>query len=124
MHAEPNLFGIMVEQKLPGFVSLREAGYGDTPTSLENIKKVIIGFVNKGYYGNLHFYRDCQDNVKHRNSATCQFYISPREENPRTTLSVSWNNNNATARHSVSPIFSACVSMNLRKRELANAKYI
>lgn len=70
---KPNLFAIMVEQKLPGFVSFHEAGFDANMITLENAKRIAVGFLRKGYRGELSFYKGCRGDNKYDNEARCSF---------------------------------------------------
>lgn len=115
----PNLFGILVEQKIPAFISFEEAGYEDHRIiTFELVKRIAAGFVRKGYRGHLSAFRDCQDDDKYNNSAKCKIALKPFEgsaafdelgqQPPRVRLE--WR---AHCDEYVAPIVTACQSLNL-----------
>lgn len=69
--SKPDLFAIMVEQKLPGFVSFDEAGKDASIITFELSKRLAIGFLKKGYRGSLRFYKGHHHDNKYHNPAQC-----------------------------------------------------
>jgi len=124
---KPDLFALVVEGKLPGFVSFEEAGYGDTTVSLALAKRIAAGMIGKGYRGALYFYKDCRNNHKFDNSAACSLELRPWDgthwgsveggkQLPR--IRVEWHAFCGGKKEDVASIIAACRSFNLREYTL------
>ena len=120
---KPNLFAIMVEQKLPGFILFDEAGY-DASISLDLTQRIAAGFLRKGYCGGLHFYKGCYDNNKYENAARCDmlferwhgapvFKEEAGEQPARVKLE--WNGDYRGKEEDIASIAAVCRSLNLRE---------
>ena len=121
---KPNLFAIMVEQKLPGFIRFDEAGYDAHIVTLELAKRVAVGFLRKGYRGGLHFYRGCYDNSKYDNPARCGIIFEPwhgapmrREEAGAqpARVKLEWESRYYGKEEDITPIVAVCRSLNLHE---------
>ena len=127
---EPNLFAIMVDGKLPGFVSFDEAGLearskGDIKMALS--KRIVIGFIRKGYLGGLHFYSDCISNNKYYNPARCDMAFQPWDAGPLydgecgpqpARIKLSWADT-SRGQIDIDPLRGICLSLGLRQYEPA-----
>ena len=120
----PNLFAIMVEQKLPGFISFNEAGYDADIITLELAKSVAVGFLRKGYRGGLYFYKDCYDNRKHDNPAYCEIIFQPWQGAPicqeeagaqPSRVKLRWESRYGGKEEDIAPIVAVCRSLGLSK---------
>ncbi len=121
---KPNLFAIMVEQKLPGFIRFDEAGYDADVVTLELAKRIATGFLRRGYRGRLLFFRNCHNNNKYDNSARCEMNFEPwhgapvcgREAGPQPArVKVEWNGRYRDSEEEVAPIVAVCRSLGLRE---------
>lgn len=119
----PNLFAIMVEGKLPGFVSFNEAGVDHDFVTLELAKKIAIGFISKGYLGWLNFYRDFHHNSKYDNSAQCSMALNSWHGPPvmkeeaglqPARIKLEWSNS-YDGQEDIEPIAAMCRGLNLRE---------
>ncbi len=121
----PNLFAIMVEQKLPGFINFNEAGYESRIITLDLAKQIAAGFLRKGYRGSLHFFKDCYNNNKYDNSARCELIFSPwraprgwsEEAGPQPArVMLEWESRyGGGEEEDIAPIAGVCRSLNLRE---------
>lgn len=121
---KPNLFAIMVEQKLPGFITFNEAGYDEHNIIFELAKRIAIGFLRKGYRGRLRFYQGCYNNKKYDNPARCEMIFKPwhgapiyREEaGPQPArVKLEWESCYYGKEEDIAPIVAVCRSLNLRE---------
>jgi len=124
---KPNLYAMIAEGKLPGFVSFHEAGY-DIDISFELAKKIAIAYLEKGYRGWLGLYSDCYDNSKYENPAACNIHFKPWEkgrfsvnlsdkntdDNP-PVIEVNWTEKYGGKPELVQPIISLCHSLGLKE---------
>ncbi len=74
---KPDLFAIIGERKLPGFICFDEAGYESHVVTLPLAKQIAIAYVRRGYRGHLHFYSACIDNSKYQNPERCKIALEP-----------------------------------------------
>lgn len=121
----PDLFAIMVERKLPGFISFNEAGYNSCIVTLELAKRIAVGFLRQGYCGGLHFYSGCCDNNKYDNPARCSLIFEPwdgvkemcREEaGPQPArVKLEWDSQYYGKEEDIAPIVAVCRSLNLHQ---------
>lgn len=121
---KPDLFAIMVEQKLPGFINFDEAGYDAHIVTLELAKRVAVGFLRKGYRGCLCFYRGCYDNSKYANPARCSMIfdswhgtpISREEAGAQPArVKLEWEGRYYGKEEDIAPIVAVCRSLSLRE---------
>ncbi|MFA6588156.1 MAG: hypothetical protein WCT08_03740 [Patescibacteria group bacterium] len=121
---KPNLFAMMVEQKLPGFISYDEAGFEDNPITLKLTKTITIGFLRKGYRGDLCFYCGYYDNSKYDNPARCSLIFEPwngppimgKEAGPQPArIQLEWNSRYPGTEENIVPIAAVCRSLNLKE---------
>jgi len=105
----PDLYAIMVEHKLPGFVTFDEAGYECDIATFEVAKRIASGFVRKGYLGSLCFFQDCYANRKHQNPASCWISFKIRK------VEIKWHGNYGGKEESVAPIITVCRSLKLKE---------
>lgn len=120
---KPNLFAIMVEQRLPGFIRFIEAGYGADIT-LELAKRVTVGFLRRGYRGGLHFFERCCNNHKYDNPARCSMIFEPWQGAPLcleeaglqpARVKLEWKSHYYGKQEDVAPVVAVCRSLNLRQ---------
>ncbi len=130
---KPNLFAIMVEQKLPGFIEFDEAGYNSHIVTFELAKRVVVGFLRKGYRGSLCFFRGCYDNNKYDNPARCELIFEPwhgapvcREEagEQPARVKLEWESRYYGKEEDIAPIVAECRSLNLREYEPTPAEAV
>lgn len=123
---DPNFFAIMVEQKLPGFVRFDEVGYYDGPITFELAKSIAIGFLQKGYRGQLHFYKGCYGNDKYNNPAYYGMTFESWHGAPilgeeagtqPARVKLEWDNRYRGKKEDLAPIITACRLLNLREYE-------
>lgn len=121
---KPNLFAIMVEHKLPGFIKFSEAGIGASIITFELAKSVATGFIRKGYHGGLYFYRGHNDNDMSNNPAQCTMTFQPFNGAPYlgeesgeqpARIKVMWESGYGGKIEDITPIISVCRSFNLRE---------
>ena len=120
---DPNLFAIMLEQKLPGFIMFDEAGYETPEITLELVKRIAAGFLRKGYRGGLHFYSGCYDNSKYNNPAKCSmifevwnggsFSKSGETGMQPARVKIGWESKYCGKEEHIASIVSVCRSLNL-----------
>ena len=119
----PDLFAIMVDQKLPGFIFFDEAGY-ETPITFKLTKHIVVGFLQKGYRGGLRFFKDCYGNSKFDNPARCDIAFKPwhggsasyEEGGPQPArIKIEWDSRYNGREEDVTPIIAVCRSFNLRE---------
>lgn len=122
---KPDLFAIMVEQKLPGFIIFNEAGYDAGVVTLELTKRLAVGFLRKGYRGGLHFYKDCYDNHKYENPARCDLVLQSGdsifrgEQGPQPARArLEWNVCYGGREEDIASIAAVCRSLGLREYAL------
>lgn len=120
---KPNLCAIMVERKLPGFITFNEAGY-DKSISLELAKLIATEFLRKGWRGWLSFYKDCQDNYTYHNSARASMIFQPWDGAPvcgveagpqPARIKLEWLDSYYGKMEDVMPIVKVCHSLGLRE---------
>lgn len=120
----PDLYAIMVEQKLPSFVAFEHAGFDDSRfLTLALAKRIAIGFLKKGYRGGLRFYSDCYDNKEFDNPAHCNLVFMPREGAPAfnepgpqpSRIKVGWDKRYGGKEEDIAVILSVCRGFNLRE---------
>lgn len=122
---KPNLFAIMVEQKLPGFIKFDEAGY-DTHhiVTLELAKRIAVGFLRKDYRGSFRFFKGCYNNSKYDNPARCEMIFEPwhgapvyREEagSQPARVKLEWESRYYGKEDDIAPIVAVCRSLNFRE---------
>lgn len=70
-----DLFAIIVEQKLPGFIRFDEAGYIKREISLALAKRIATSFIQKGYRGHLCFYSGHYGEYKFPNPCRCDMAL-------------------------------------------------
>ncbi|MDO8551821.1 MAG: hypothetical protein Q7S03_04045 [bacterium] len=80
---EPDLFGMLVEQKLPGFVQFDQAGDSAEFITLTLAKFLAQGFVVKGYRGHLTFVKSIWDNDMGQRSARYGLSLVTWESYPK-----------------------------------------
>lgn len=68
---KPNFLAIMLEQKLPGFISFHGVECS------ELVKQIIVGFLRKGYRGGLQFYLDGYNKHTKNGPALCEINFEP-----------------------------------------------
>ncbi len=119
---KPELFEIMVEQKLPGFVNFDQAGDDEEEVTFELAKRIAIGFLQKGYSGDLRFFsghRNKEDNnyqqqkLKHDHFARCDMRHGSNASPARVRLE--WNSRHSGREEDLASIATVCHSFNLRK---------
>ncbi len=119
----PNLYAIMVERKLPGFIRFDEAGYSSPSITLELAKQIAVGFLRKGYRGSLSFYRDCYNNIKYDNPALCEIVFESwhgasksRAEigSQSAHIKLEWESRYSGKEDDIAPIVDVCRFLNLR----------
>lgn len=120
-HLVPDLAAMMLEQKPPEFVVFDEAGFTSQIT-LTTAIRIAAGFIRKGY-GNRHlrFYRDCRDNIKSNNSASCDIAFSPVDHGTfgeeqglqPARIRLQWTPKYGGKPEHVEPIAAACRLLNL-----------
>lgn len=121
---KPNLFAIIVEQKLPGFIFFDEAGYQEHLVTMDLSKQVATAYVLKGFGGHLTFYKDCYDNSKYDNPAKCAMSFQPwhgpfalgkeaGEQPARARLQ--WEGRYRGKEEDIAPIVAVCRSLKLRE---------
>jgi len=120
---KPDFFAIMVEQKLPGFVSFDESGY-EAPITLDLAKRIAIGFLLKGYRGHLSFYKDCYRNSKYDNPARCGMILeswkggsldNTEAGKQPARVKLEWEGRYYGKKEDIEPIVAVCRSFNLRE---------
>lgn len=121
---KPNLYAIIAEQKLPGFIDFNEAGY-EYEISLELAKRFAVAFLNKGYRGGLRFYLDCYRNSKYSNPAECSMALvswygasfgDEIGEQP-ARVKLEWDERYGGKKEDITPILTVCQSLGLRRYE-------
>lgn len=121
---QADLYGIIAERKLPGFVRFDEAGY-ESDISLELAKKIAIAYLRMGYRGSLFFYRDCCNNSKYNNPERYSLFLQKWHENIGVlgtvridyppAIVMEWNEKYGGKPENLKPIVSLCRSFNLRE---------
>lgn len=117
----PNLHAIIVEQKLPGSIVFTETGYSDG-MGLVSAKHLIVGLINKGYRGQLSFYKDCYDNKKFNNPARCAIVLKKwcgplwyEENGPQPArIKLEWEGRYGGNEKDIYPVLTVCRSLNLK----------
>lgn len=104
----PNVPAIIIEQKLPGFISFVEAGY-QPAVSLEFAIEVAAHFLRKGFRGDLHFCSEHVNNRRFDNPACCTFIFSTSPPLVRLT----WDEKRGDSEEDVSSVVSTCLSLGL-----------
>lgn len=125
----PDFYSLIVEKKLPEFISFDEAAFETAYEGLtmEVVKNIAIAFVRLNYRGHLCFFSGCCDNYKYDNPAGCSFTLVPwipapvlRDEYPLekypATVKVEWNKEFGGKEKDVKPILLICE--NLKEFEL------
>jgi len=120
----PNLFALMVDQKLPGFVNFAEVGlYSEFPT-VADAQRIAAGFLRKGYRGGLWFCKSYHDNSSHAISAECHIKFQPwREEfglsdefgSQPARIRLDWKSRYSGKEEDIAPIVSVCRALGLRE---------
>lgn len=119
-----NLFAIMAEQKMPGFILFGEAGYDADVVTLELAKRIAVSFLRKGYRGSLRFYMDCYRNRKFDNPARCDIIFKPwhgapalpKESGPQPArVKLGWESRYNGTEKNIAPIVAVCRSLNLHE---------
>ena len=121
---KPNLYAMMVEQRLTGFIRFDEAGYSTYLISIELTKRIAAGFLRRGYRGRLHFFRGCYHNNKYDNPARCELIFKPWHGAPAcheeagsqpACVKLEWNDRYNGKEDDITPIVAMCRSLNLRE---------
>lgn len=120
----PDIFGFVIEHKLPGFVSFDEAGFQEGKVvTLALAKRLAAGFIRLGYRGGLWFSAGCCDNQKYSNPAICDIRLQPwegfhcseeRGEQP-SRVKLEWNAEFGGSQAMVDPIAEACRRLGLKE---------
>ncbi len=120
---DPDLYGILVDQKLPGFVRFDEAGFRTSLPSVSLAQKIAVGYLRKGYCGHLTFFEDCYDSSKYNNPAVCKIVISDQERlsveqeggfQP-SSIELEWNTRYGGKQEDVERIATVCRSLELKE---------
>jgi hypothetical protein len=72
----PDLAAFFVDQKLPGFIVLKESGFDRDAFALGQAKRIVAGFLRKGYRGWLTAYDRFHRDYKFENAARCEIEFS------------------------------------------------
>lgn len=119
--SKPDLFAIMVKQKLPGFVHFEEAGFDKDEVTLETAKQIAVGFLKKGYRGCLCFYKDYYNNSKYNNPAYCDMTLEPWHGTGEEVglqparMKLEWDDRYSGKEEDIATIVTVCYSLGLRK---------
>ncbi len=119
----PDLFTMMVERKLPGFVVFDEVGIDTGVFTLELAVRIAVGLLGKGYRGGLRFYKNYYDDSKFDNPARCDMIFNPwhghhtSEEagSQPARVKIEWKSRFGGTEADVTPIINFCRSLNLRE---------
>lgn len=120
----PDLYAIMVEKKLPGFIMFKEAGYGCYVVTFDLAERIAVGFLRKGYRGRLYFRSRCVDDTATHNPGRCDIAFEPWdgakflgiESGPQPArIRLEWDDTYGGKMKTVGPIMAACQSLNLRE---------
>lgn len=119
----PDLFEILVEQKLPGFIEFDEAGFGRD--ILDHAKSLAAGFLSKGYEGRLDFYMDYDQHrdSKYSNPARCNMIFRPwngpgliDEHGPQPArVKLEWDEKYGGKMEDIWPIADVCRNLGLKE---------
>lgn len=122
---KPNLFAIMVEHKLPGFIKFCDAGIDSSTINFGLARSIAAGFIRKCYAGGLYFYRNCYDDKTINNSAaqcTMTFqpfyggiYLDEESGKQPARIKIKWESHCGGKIEDITPIISVCRSFNLRE---------
>lgn len=121
---DPDLYAILVDQKLPEFIYFDEAGYGDRIVTLSLAKRIAVGYVRRGYRGKLYFYSDSMGNDKFYNCARSELALEPwqgapcmREEegNQPARIKLEWQDDHGE--ELIAPVVIACGILALTEYE-------
>ncbi len=120
--SKPNLVDLLLHQRCPGFLHFEEVGYEHNEELLHEAKQLAIGFLRKGYGGELSFYRSCSRNIKHDNSARVdiRFYpwngapiMKPESGDQPARIQLEWNERYGGREEHLAEILEACRSLEL-----------
>ena len=119
---KPNLYAMMVEQKLPGFVIFNDTGLHGNSDTLDLAKQITIGFLHQGYRGELHFYHSYFKDNMYDNPAYCTIAFRPWCGKPflgneagaqPTRIKLEWDCRYGGTEEDIAPIEAICRSLNL-----------
>jgi hypothetical protein len=112
----PNLFGILLEHKLPGSVRFDEAGLdAHTPAdiTLSLAKKFAIAFIAKGYRGDLVFFSNAYRNYMYNNPERCSIDFFGEIGQ----VKIEWDENYGGNEKNIESFVATCKSLELRERQ-------
>jgi hypothetical protein len=120
---EPDLYAILAEQKLPGFIRFDMAGYG-TEITLELAKRIAMAYLGQDYTGWLNFYSGCRNNNKYNNPAFCQMKLDPwcgapldheEEGQQPSRIRLEWDDRYGGSSMTINPIVAVCRELELKQ---------
>ena len=119
---------IFLEGKLPSSVYFDEAGFDKYSISIDMVKKIAVGYIQKGYKGWLRSFSGYRDNSKYDNPEDLslnQFperggsFISPRPMPSHVVLA--WDERHGGKRERLIPIISKLEQLGLKEFQLPKA---
>lgn len=102
-----DLYAILAEQKLPGFIWFNMAGYQDRTVTFEVAQRFAVAFTRKGYRGHLHFYHSDHDNYQYHNPARCSIHLNP------LWIELEWEGKYGGSETDIAPILNVCRALGL-----------
>ena len=123
---KPDLYAIIVEEKLPGFIHFSEVQPGNHETiSQEFAKRIASGLLLKGYRGSLRFESSCYNDNYGENPHYCNMKFQPwngdshygkEETGPQPPrIKVGWDSRYYGNEEGIAAIVEVCRSLNLRE---------
>jgi hypothetical protein len=117
----PDLLGIMVENKLPGFVTFDMAGFGKREEFI-SVREIAASFVRRGYLGWLKFVKSDHRNGRDENPAHCEFRIGPNGDE-KSEIVLCWEEKFGGEPKDIASILAVCYSANIKSAEPRSQRF-
>lgn len=117
----PDLVAIMVENKLPAFVTFDMGGFGKTEEFV-SVREIAASFIRRGYVGWLNFVKSDNRNMRDENPARCELKLRQKGED-RSEIVLRWDERFGGQPKDIASILSACYSCNLVSSEPRSERF-
>lgn len=104
----PDLLAIMVENKLPGFVTFDMAGFG-REKELLSARRIAASFIGRGYTGWVKFVKSANVSERFHHSASCEFRVNSSTEE-RSEVVISWEEKYGGNPKDIADVLAMCYS--------------